>query len=238
MTFSTLRNLVFRCQTFFIFAYNFSIANSLTVAQEIKTISDFADLHFAPSTQLALHLLEPSIQKKLGVSGDAYDKLVKLLREQMITLPEVPRIADVAVQNRLSLYSPFAKASAKNDKYVWEVLTELLPPAEMDRLMGIHIGINGMEAILNRNIATRLQISDEQSKKISAEIKAVRNSKRSVLTELAMGKKPASLELLLPDRTSTTTHIRTLLDKKQQDSLDSMLQGFEMSSVAELSFGW
>jgi len=48
----------------------------------------------------------------------------------------------------------------------WELLTELLAPAEMDHLMGIHIGVNGMEAILNRNIAARLQISDDQSKKI------------------------------------------------------------------------
>ncbi len=211
---------------------------AVLAAQELKSLSDLTDLNRAPSTKLALILLEPAVQKKLGVSGDAYKKLEAALREQMKLLPGIASIIDAKVENRIALYTPFAQEAEKNDKYIWELLTELLAPAEMDQLMGIHIGANGMEAILNRNIAARLQLSEQQSEKISAAIEAVRKSKRHVLTDLASGKKPADLELLLPDRTSTTSAVRKLLDKKQQDTIDSMLQGFKVSSVSSISFGW
>lgn len=214
------------------------IASSVVVAQEVKSLSDLTDLNRAPSTKLALILLEPSVQKKLSVSGDAYKKLVEVLREQMKLLPSIASITEEKLEKRLSLYTPFVTEAERNDKYIWELLSELLAPAEMDQLMGIHIGVNGMEAILNRNIAARLQISDDQNKKISEAIESVRKAKRHVLTDLASGRKPADLELLLTDRSSTTSAVLKLLDKRQQDTIDSMLQGFKVSSVNSISLGW
>jgi hypothetical protein len=217
----------------------FTTPCSLLPAQEIKSLSVLTDLNRTPSLKLGLLLLEPSIRKRLAVPEEAYKQLEDVLREQQKLLPSISALTAEDLDKRLLLYRPTLAAAEKADLRTWGMLSEILAPAEMDQLMGIHIGVNGMEAILNRNIAARLRISDEQVKKISEAIEFVRNSKRHALTDLASGKtKPADLELLLPNRTATTSAVRKLLDKKQNDTIDSMLQGFQVSSVGSISFGW
>ncbi len=131
------------------------------------------------------------------------------------------------------------RAVAKDEK-LWKVLDELLPPANMDRLMGGYLMMNGLSGVLNEHIAVRLALSGEQKQKIKETIESLRAKKRQAILLAASGElEERDMPLLQPNRSLESELIRMVMNLKQQQQLDSLLVNSKLNvPLMRFTFGW
>lgn len=108
----------------------------------------------------------------------------------------------------------------------------------MHSLMGAHVNYFGPASILNPRIAAELSITDSQREQIATAIEQQRLSKRSLLTDIASVKAPASRPALTQNK--LMTEIGKQLGESQRKRLAEMLaEGEALVKVdPRLTFGW
>lgn len=192
----------------------------------------------APSVQLCQLLFYEDVRKKLRIEEEHFKHLTDQLFKLRQVTPTANDFENLSFADRFQ-YVDKIKAEAKAmDASVWQVLSELLPPEQMHSLMGAHMNYFGPTSILNPRMAAELSITDGQREQIATVIEQHRLGKRSLLTDIASLKAPASRPALTQNK--LMAEIGKQLGESQRTRLAEMLAEGEalMKFSPRLTLGW
>lgn len=157
---------------------------------------------------IPLHLLElEAVQKDLGLSPETSYKL----SQWKTAVTEAARIGSTAIRDVAKLREIHQRAQAK----IQSDLELILTPAQQERLHEIDLQLEGLEALSDKAVASSLELTPEQS----ARITAIHNRMRREEMDAIKGGRKAG--------TSTKDRDKQLLDvlKPQQHDKFVSLKG-------------
>lgn len=194
----------------------------------------------APAVQLCQLLFHAEIRKKLSIKDEQFQRLTDQLKRLEASCPTVQEFETMSFDDRFGIVDKMAGAAQKMDASIWSVLSELLSREEMRALMGAHVRVFGFASILNPRIAEELSITDGQRDAIAKAIEQHRGDKRSLLTDIAKGKKSFTAvdAKLTQDRLISVISLQ--LDESQRARLTALIdEGRSLGSdLARLNMGW
>ncbi len=195
----------------------------------------------ASAIDLCRLLYRPEVRAKLGVSDDSFKKLQGSLDRLRESVPTYLQFQDANVNLRLNAESPVWLKASEIDGEVWELITEILPPAQLKMLIGAHINEFGYRALLNKRVETYLGITEGQHQQMCEVVQAERTARRSVLVDVASGRaSDSSKEKLFLREDVFLEKISEVLGPNQRSQLVELKKsgGSIAPFQSRFTFGW
>ncbi len=169
----------------------------------------------------------PEVRKELGVNdaqAELLDALLEDLDEQRLAIRESdegPRSADETIQ-RLR-FEHLMQQLAAFDRRSESLLAVVLEPEQSNRLSELYLQRDGIRAFERPEVATKLQLSDEQKTRLQ--------SLRETLVENRPRRRTAEEQLELRDKEQQA--LRELLNEEQQTLWQQLLgKPFDFSAMS------
>lgn len=190
------------------------------------------------------------IRRELDLSNEEFELLRQRLQTLQASRPDFNEFSLSTSSERQVLLDGLWKEAEKIEPEIFQMLSRMMSPESLDKLMGWYLRFHGPMGLFNRRIGDRLRLTDDQRTKMETAIADLRIQKSVVLSEIASGKlateKGIGLNkidhLLLMRVSAFDAVVLPVLTEEQRKSYQEMTNGEVRFSnglpIPMATFGW
>lgn len=158
-----------------------------------------------------LDLLEPQIEelKKLGES----------MRRNR---PDFSRFRDMSADERRKAFEKMRAEGEKRAKEMEAKIKEILLPQQWERLQQIRVQLMGVRALLDREVQSKLKLSEQQVAKITEAFQQSRQKMGQLMQSMRGGNREGIREKFAALQKETEEAVLGILSSEQKESLEKL----------------